>query len=170
MNILNVIVANLRQGPVTLRFPARVAPPSHYRGPVQIDTARCLACGVCAYVCPSAAITVTDRTDSCDWSYDPGRCTFCGRCADLCMGKALSMKEEPAPVYTTPGALAETHQVHYPLCPQCGRPALPISDELLAKALSELTDEARSRSRLCDRCRKRHTQRTLKETTRWTSR
>jgi hydrogenase-4 component H len=161
MNILSLIAANLRRGPATVRFPAEVAPPRDYRGPVQIETGRCVACGVCAYVCPSAAISVADRTDHCDWSYDPGRCTFCGRCADLCLGHALSMEERPAPAYATPGALAQTHTVPYPACPECGNPARPISRELLARALPEVSGELLSRSRLCERCRLRKSQRAL---------
>lgn len=161
MNILNLIAANLQQGPETVRFPESVAPLRGYRGLVQIDTTRCVACGVCAYVCPSTAITVSARIDHCDWSYDPGRCTFCGRCADLCLGDALSMEETPAPAYTTPGALARLHTVPYPACPECGKPARPINREILAHILPGITEEVEVRSRLCERCRLRRSQRAV---------
>ncbi len=105
MNALALILGNLRRGAVTLRFPARAPEPAGYRGLVEMDRERCQGCGMCAFVCTSAAIRFQARSQSYDWSYDAGRCTFCGRCVDGCASQAISMQATRPPVYTAAGAL-----------------------------------------------------------------
>lgn len=164
MNIFAVISRNLRRSPQTLRFPDRPAPAPDFRGLVSIDTAACLSCGICDYVCVSGAITMVERDELAgDWTYDPGRCTFCGRCVDHCPGEALSHDGDRAANYKRPGALAHTATVAYPACPECGRPARPFSERLLAQAHEQISEELRTRSRLCDRCRRRRAQTVLKK-------
>jgi formate hydrogenlyase subunit 6 len=131
---------------------------------VQLDPARCVGCATCAYVCSSSAIRVTGNGDHYQWAYDPGRCTFCGRCVDFCPCQALTMAAEPPPVYTTEGALRQVQRLAYPRCPECGRPAHPVNESVLAQAFDEITDEVRTWSRLCDRCRRRRYQPALIET------
>jgi hydrogenase-4 component H len=109
MNILRLLAENLLGGPVTLRFPDHPPTGAGYRGLVQIDETRCAACGLCAFVCPSAAIQSKRRRDAYDWSYDAGQCTFCGRCVDVCESHALTMQSECPPLYCISGELKHSH-------------------------------------------------------------
>ena len=161
MNILTLISRNLRRGPGTLRYPERAAPGAEFRGLVRNDTVRCIACGICDYVCVSGAIVVTGHDDRCDWTYDPGRCTFCGRCVDLCPGEALSQDGDRAPTYARSGDLAQGEQITYPACPECGLPARPYNERLLMIAHDDISPEFRERIKLCERCRRRRSQTVL---------
>lgn len=155
MNIIQVITANLRAGPVSLRFPERVEPPAGYRGLVRIAPELCVGCATCAYVCVSSAIALEDCATAYQWSYDPDRCAFCGRCAEVCPTGALEMEGAPPPAYQASGELRVLHRLQYPLCPQCGEVAKPVNEAVLRQAFDEVSDEIRLWSRLCLRCRGR---------------
>jgi len=163
MNILRVIFNNLVHKPITLRFPERAPLPEKFRGLVQIDTDKCIGCGICAYVCVDSAIKVTDHDDDYEWAYDPGFCTFCERCVQFCPVSALTMEAKPAPAYTRRDELQQIHHMTYPVCPECGQPAHAVSDVLLSQAFSKVTDEFREWVHLCDRCRRRRYQKMLKD-------
>lgn len=164
MNIFQILAENLRRGPVTLRLPARVAPPDDFRGAVHLEPERCVGCATCAYVCTSGAIEVTGYDGGYEWAYEPGRCTFCGRCVPSCPTQALAMASERPPVHSHPAELQQVHRLDYPLCPECGRPAQPVNDLVLARAFVEISEEVRAWSRLCERCRGRHHQPALLDT------
>lgn len=159
MSILRVITRNLLRGPATVRFPDRAPVAAGYRGPVTFEPARCLACGLCAYVCVSEAITGTQGATAYGWGYEPARCTFCARCVDHCPGRALSMAAEPAPAYRRLGALAVHDEVPFPPCEECGRPRRPATEELIRLAFDHPAEETRALVRLCERCRRRRLQR-----------
>ena len=161
MNIFTVVSRNLRRRPVTLRFPDRPKPEPAFRGSVGIDTAKCITCGICDYVCVSGAIAVEAGESGMNWRYEPGRCTFCGRCVDHCPGEALAQEGDVVRAYARSGELSKQVKIEYPACPQCGRPARPLSERLLATAYGEGSDELRRRARLCERCRLRQAQRAL---------
>ncbi len=161
MKIFQLLGRNLLRERVTLRLPQKVPEPNGYRGLVEIDEKKCLCCGICAYVCVSKALAITDLHDGCEWEYHPGQCTFCGKCADACPGGALSMKGKPAPLYSRSEELKETHRVPYPACPECGRPTPPVREAMLVRAFKEITEEVRSRGLLCQRCRLRRSQKEL---------
>ena len=164
MNILQVITTNLGREADTLRFPARVAPPPEFRGLVQLDPERCVGCATCAYVCSPGAIKVSSEEAYYEWAYDPGQCTFCGRCVDYCPGQALAMASESCPIYTQAGDLQQVQRLAYPRCAECGQPAHPINNWVLARAFDEITAEVREWSLLCERCRQRRYQPALLET------
>lgn len=159
--ILRVIAENLARRRATVRLPGRVPPPAGYRGRVTMNPSRCMACGICAYVCVSDAITVSARAAVYSWTYEPGRCTFCSRCVDHCPGPALTMEAEPLPPYEKAGQLGECHLVALPPCPDCGRPTRPVTEEFTRRALDEASEDTRERLRLCERCRRRRLQRSL---------
>jgi formate hydrogenlyase subunit 6/NADH:ubiquinone oxidoreductase subunit I len=161
-SILRVIADNVKGGTATVRLPGSVPVPEGFRGRVIIDPTRCLACGMCAYVCVSDAVTGSNEAKSYVWAYDPGRCTFCARCVDRCTGHALSMEPAPAPIYTKPGELRVEFAIALPLCPQCGAPSRPVTDDLLNLAFDHaVPDDTRVLVKLCERCRRRRLQRNL---------
>lgn len=162
MNILKLIAGNAKKGPETLRFPERQVPAANYRGNVVMDLEKCLACGICDYVCVSAAIAVTPGEDRCEWTYDPARCTYCGLCVDKCPAAALTQEPDRGRSYGQPGELSETATVVYPECPECGEPAMPFNEALLGKAFRDVSEELRQRVHLCGPCRQKATMNALK--------
>lgn len=56
-------------------------------------TSECAACGVCAALCPTGAITQIQREDLFSLSFSPYLCTNCQICAKACMHKAINIKE-----------------------------------------------------------------------------
>ncbi len=52
-----------------------------------VDKSACTGCGICAYKCPSGAISVHDVA-----VIDAGSCTGCGICVEACPSGALLMK------------------------------------------------------------------------------
>jgi formate hydrogenlyase subunit 6/NADH:ubiquinone oxidoreductase subunit I len=160
--ILRVIAHNVKGGAATVRLPGSVPAPEGFRGRVTIDPPRCLACGMCSYVCVSDAITGSNQARSYVWAYDPGRCTFCARCADRCPGHALSMEPAPAPIYRLRGGLRIERQIAFPACPACGAPHRPVTGDLLRLAFdSAVPDETILLVKLCERCRRRRLQRNM---------
>jgi formate hydrogenlyase subunit 6/NADH:ubiquinone oxidoreductase subunit I len=153
MNILSLLFENARRDPLTLRFPQRPASPAGYRGLVHIDPSLCVGCGTCAHVCSPGCITLQDDGMAYRWRYDPGQCTFCARCVEYCPLQALTMDGQQPPAYAWRDELVQTVEQEYPLCPQCGRPAQPVSPLVLGRAFAELSPEVIAWSRLCLACR-----------------
>lgn len=164
MNILHLLGGNGTHRPRTQRFPDRQAPAADFRGDVTNDPALCVACGICAQVCPSAAIELTPSGDSCAWVYDSGRCTFCGICVQHCPVDALRQAADRGATSHRPGEREETEVIPYPPCPECGRPAMPISERLIDVAYGRRTDELDWRARLCEQCRRRATGQVMRRT------
>ncbi len=86
--MFEVILARLRQGHRTIRYPAAPPPPlpDRFRGRPVIDRSRCPdGCATCAEVCPTAAIDLTAGA-----RVDLGRCLFCTDCTLACPTGAIS--------------------------------------------------------------------------------
>jgi formate hydrogenlyase subunit 6/NADH:ubiquinone oxidoreductase subunit I len=112
MNVLRLILQNLRKGTVSFRLPHRHECTSNeYRGLIQNDAARCVGCGACAYVCPTGAIEVKRGPESYSWTYDPGKCTFCARCIDRCRPNTLSIESKLPPLYSHQGELTVAYEM-----------------------------------------------------------
>lgn len=110
MNIVRLILQNLRKGTLSYKLPHRHQCTSErYRGLIENDAARCIGCGACAYVCPTGAIEVKRSGDTYTWDYDPGKCTFCERCIDRCRPNTLTSQSKLPPLYSHQGELA----LHY---------------------------------------------------------
>ncbi len=69
-----------------------------YRGRIQFFPERCISCGICESVCPTAAIKLVEVKELEGFSevkkfkkpqLDFGRCCFCNFCVDYCPSEAL---------------------------------------------------------------------------------
>ncbi len=161
LRILRVIGGNALGERATVRLPGSVPTPVGFRGRVSMDPSRCVACGVCAYVCVSGAIHGREGRDGYVWSYEPGQCAFCARCHERCAGRAISMEASAAAVYHRPGEQRVEHQVAFPPCVDCGAPRRPAPAEFLSRALPHVGEEAKELAQRCERCRRRLMQRRM---------
>lgn len=162
MSVRSILIKNLSKKPQTVRIPDEVPRPKKFRGPVKIDVEKCIGCGICAYVCVSYAVRLTEREGGCEWQYLPGKCTFCGLCAMVCPANALRNENGGVPAYSQAEELNEVHMVRYPACPDCGKPAQPNVEPVLQRAFDKLTDELRERMLLCQKCRLKRSQSELR--------
>jgi NADH-quinone oxidoreductase subunit I len=90
----------------TRQYPEeRWNPPASFRGrPVLVEEAgveRCVACGLCARVCPALAIEVQASETELEKERYPVRfeinmlrCIFCGFCEEVCPEEAIVMSDE----------------------------------------------------------------------------
>lgn len=98
----------------TRQYPEeRWNPPSPFRGrPVLVEeegVERCVACGLCARVCPALAIEVQAAETELEKERYPVRfeinmlrCIFCGFCEEACPEEAIVMSDEYELVFTNP--------------------------------------------------------------------
>jgi len=94
-----------RPGAVTIQYPEVVRPlPTRYRAAHRLMTRpdgkpRCVACLLCATVCPSECIIVEAAEDpdpeiqktAARFEIDLTRCCFCGFCVEACPEDAIRM-------------------------------------------------------------------------------
>ena len=98
----------------TRQYPEeRWNPPGSFRGrPVLVEEAgveRCVACGLCARVCPALAIEVQAAETELEKERYPVRfeinmlrCIFCGFCEEACPEEAIVMSDEYELAFTDP--------------------------------------------------------------------
>jgi NADH-quinone oxidoreductase subunit I len=98
----------------TRQYPEeRWNPPSSFRGrPVLVTedgVERCVACGLCARVCPALAIEVQAAETELEKERYPVRfeinmlrCIFCGFCEEACPEEAIVMSDEYELVFRNP--------------------------------------------------------------------
>ena len=98
----------------TRQYPEeRFNPQPSYRGrPVLVEeqgVERCVACGLCARVCPALAIEVQASETELEKERYPVkfeinmlRCIFCGFCEEACPEEAIIMSDEYELVFTNP--------------------------------------------------------------------
>ncbi|MCF6157005.1 MAG: NADH-quinone oxidoreductase subunit I [wastewater metagenome] len=91
---------------VTMRYPEeRPKLASRFRGLPELQIGkdgreRCIACGLCARVCPSQCIYVEGATDEATqrrypkiYELDAFRCIFCGFCEEACPVRAVMLRD-----------------------------------------------------------------------------
>jgi NADH-quinone oxidoreductase subunit I len=109
---LRITITQMFKPKFTYEFPEeRFKPQSSFRGrPVLVTEdgiERCVACGLCARVCPALAIEVqASETELVKERYpikfeiNMVRCIFCGFCEEVCPEEAIVMSNEYLLVFT----------------------------------------------------------------------
>jgi len=104
---MGLVLKRMFQTPkMTRQYPEeRWIPTGSYRGrPVLVTDngiGRCVACGLCARVCPSLAITVQAAETTAEkerypefFEIDMLRCIYCGFCEEVCPEEALVLSKD----------------------------------------------------------------------------
>ena len=113
---MGLVLKRMFQFPkMTRQYPEeRWIPTGSYRGrPVLVTengVERCVACGLCARVCPPIAITVQAAETTTDekerypavFEIDMLRCIYCGFCEEACPEEAIVMSKDFELVFQSP--------------------------------------------------------------------
>jgi NADH-quinone oxidoreductase subunit I len=107
MKGLGLTLKHMVKPKVTMEYPeVKFNPPAAFRGrPVLVQeengVERCVACGLCARVCPALAIEVQASETNLDKERFPERfeinmirCIFCGFCEEVCPEEAIVMSKD----------------------------------------------------------------------------
>jgi Ni,Fe-hydrogenase III small subunit/formate hydrogenlyase subunit 6/NADH:ubiquinone oxidoreductase subunit I len=82
-------------GTVTANYPAEPAPTSdHFRGRPSFDFDKWKDARPAAEVCPTGAISLSDKGDSRKVTVDYGLCVFCGLCAETSFEQAVRITQD----------------------------------------------------------------------------
>ncbi|MDR1405329.1 MAG: 4Fe-4S binding protein [Candidatus Methanoplasma sp.] len=98
--VLRMLGKTVIHRPVTILYPyEKMWMPENYRGRPGLRFDRCVACGMCVKMCPTACIKLVDtENDSGEKVRRPqvniGRCAMCGYCAEYCPVDAMTVTPE----------------------------------------------------------------------------
>jgi ferredoxin len=121
-------------------------------GRVELDAARCTACGLCARECSSGALTAAeDGTFRLLFKY--GHCLACGRCVEVCPEQALRLERTAEPEKI--GGETVLFESEIVRCSGCGAPVGPRRMIEKMRARLGASSSAVARSGLCLACKSR---------------
>lgn len=96
-----VTIPHILRRKVTIKYPEKKREiPEPYRAMHSIDIEKCLACELCATICPSQCILIVAEPHPEKlrhpkaFNIDILKCTFCGFCQDVCPTGALQMTSD----------------------------------------------------------------------------
>lgn len=94
---LSVTMSWMFRRPATIQYPDKIEKPvqemlpEDYRGILEVDLARCVACLLCMRTCPIGCIEIdiaknaeTGAREIARFDIDMGRCMYCGLCTEAC--------------------------------------------------------------------------------------
>ena len=99
---LSVTMSWMFRRPLTIQYPDKIEKPVQdmlpdtYRGTLEVDLHRCVACMLCQRSCPINCITIevaknaeTGEREFARFDIDMGRCMYCGLCTEACNYDAI---------------------------------------------------------------------------------
>jgi NADH-quinone oxidoreductase subunit I len=98
---LAVTGKNMFRKPVTIQYPfEKPAMTERFRGLVDLHPGKCIACGQCVKICPTAALSLetsvnpeTKKKFPGVFTYNGELCCFCGLCHEVCPTAAMYMNK-----------------------------------------------------------------------------
>lgn len=109
-------------GRVTLRYPFEpVQVPPKFRGKIEFDARKCIACGGCANVCPPRCIVIEDSGEVARLTFHLDRCIQCARCYEVCPEEAIWPTDQFETATPDKSDLRSDLVVWMSTCQRCGR-------------------------------------------------
>lgn len=84
---------------ITLQYPTQKQPMSDaFRGLVDLHPGKCIACYLCARICPTACLALSHKQEDKKklpetFKYNVELCCFCGLCSQVCPTAAIYMNK-----------------------------------------------------------------------------
>jgi len=107
---------------VTLPYPFKPRVPEEgFRGRIEVDSERCIACGGCANVCPARLIRFIDEDEKTKMVFYLDRCTYCARCEEVCPEGAIVVTKDFETATNDREDLLIEQEIYMATCQRCGR-------------------------------------------------
>lgn len=98
---------------------------------------QCTSCGVCAAICPQAALSKKENGDELTLVYEPYKCVRCQRCVNICNPKALSFNTKPLSHRFFTGKVL-IHKGSPRHCTRCGKQVFDRSEPPMCVACASV--------------------------------
>ncbi len=122
-------------------------------GAVDIDAARCSACGLCVCECPTGALAGEHEPGHLTLSFDGSLCFACGACASICPNSAVVLRRRIDSSLLDPRRQAVARVPTGALCRTCGGPiGAGLAVDVVAGRLAASHPAIADRLRRADQC------------------